>query len=39
MTIQTSPPNCRVLVAEDGPDNQRLICHFLKKAGIDVTLV
>ncbi|MGC3966952.1 MAG: ATP-binding protein [Pirellulales bacterium] len=29
----------RVLVAEDGPDNQRLILHYLKKAGADVTLV
>jgi signal transduction histidine kinase/CheY-like chemotaxis protein/HPt (histidine-containing phosphotransfer) domain-containing protein len=29
----------RVLVAEDGPDNQRLIRHILEKAGVDVTLV
>ncbi len=31
--------NCRVLLAEDGPDNQRLIVHVLKKAGADVTVV
>ncbi len=29
----------RVLLAEDGLDNQRLISFILKKAGIDVTLV
>ncbi|MCC5786072.1 MAG: response regulator [Phycisphaerales bacterium] len=29
----------RVLVAEDGPDNQRLIQHLLSKAGASVTLV
>ncbi|MFQ5424041.1 MAG: ATP-binding protein [Phycisphaerae bacterium] len=28
----------RVLLVEDGPDNQRLIAHLLKKAGADVTL-
>jgi two-component system, cell cycle response regulator len=31
--------NVRVLLAEDGPDNQRLIVHLLKKAGGDVTVV
>ena len=29
----------RVLLAEDGPDNQRLIGHYLRTAGADVTIV
>ena len=29
----------RILVAEDGPDNQRLLEHFLTQAGLTVTLV
>ncbi len=29
----------RVLFAEDGPDNQRLISHFLTKAGAELTFV
>ncbi len=40
--VSKKPPErleYRILVAEDGPDNQRLLQHFLGKAGAQLTLV
>ena len=40
--VASLPPaqlTCRVLLAEDGPDNQRLIAHLLRKAGARVEVV
>jgi signal transduction histidine kinase/CheY-like chemotaxis protein len=39
MDVTAQALETRVLVAEDGPDNQRLIAHILKRAGANVRVV
>ena len=36
--VQDFRLSCRILLAEDSPDNQRLISALLKKSGVDVVL-
>ncbi len=37
--VVTAPLGCRILLAEDGPDNQRLITRLLERAGATVAAV
>jgi CheY-like chemotaxis protein len=39
MTLRIrSKPDCRILLVEDGLDNQQLIPHVLRKAGAEVSV-
>jgi Amt family ammonium transporter len=38
VNVPVEPLACRVLLVEDGPDNQRLIATILRKAGAEVTV-
>ncbi len=40
--VEDAPPDlrgCRILLAEDGEDNRRLISHILRRVGVDLTVV